>query len=109
MLLEPEAAKVRPDGRHRTKARRAETFELAGLELGPLRVGSESLDDAVELARLTQLGHLAQAEQRPVGVLPIHADGLDEGQILVRPLDIGAYATAWDRCTPERWRGRRTL
>jgi hypothetical protein len=38
-------------------------------------------------------------------------DGEEAGRqaLRVRPLDIGAYATAWDRCTPERWRGRRTL
>jgi hypothetical protein len=30
------------------------------------------------LAGLAQLGHLAQAKKRPVGVLPLHADGLDE-------------------------------
>ena len=29
-------------------------------------------------------------------------------RVRVRPLDIGAYATAWDWCTPTRCRGRRT-
>ena len=82
MLLEAEPAKVRPGRRDRTEARRREALDLAGLDVGPLRIGGESLDDAVELAGLAQLGHLAQAEQRPVGVLPLHADGLDERQVL---------------------------
>ena len=70
----------------------AEALDIAGLDVGALRISGESLDDAVELAGLAQLGHLAQAKQRPVGVLPLHADGLDERQVLV-----GGFATAMDR------------
>ena len=92
MLLEAEPAKVRPGGGDRTEARRREALDLAGLHVGSLRIGGESFDDAVQLAGLAQLRHLAQAEQRPVGVLPLHADGLDERQVLVR-----GFATALDR------------
>jgi hypothetical protein len=41
--------------RQRTKARRVEALDLAGLDVGPLRVGGESFDDAVQLAGLAQL------------------------------------------------------
>jgi len=92
VLLEAEPAKVRPGRRYRTEARRAEALDLVGLYVGPLRVGGKSFDDAVELAGLAQLGHLAQVEQRPVGVLPIDTDGLDERQVFLR-----GFATVLDR------------
>lgn len=92
MLLEAEPAKVRPSRRYRTEARRREALDLTGLDVGPLRIGGESLDDAVQLAGLAQLGHLAQAEQRPLRKLALAADGLDKGQPLVR-----GFAIALDR------------
>ena len=47
MLLEAEPAKVRPGRGDRTEARRAEALDLAGLHVGPHRIGGESFDDAV--------------------------------------------------------------
>ena len=83
MLLEAEPAKVRPSRRYRTKARRAEALELTCLEISALGVSGQGPDDAVQLAGLAQLGHLAQAEQRPLRELALAADGLDKGQVLV--------------------------
>ena len=42
--------------RQRTKAWRVEALDLAGLYVGPLRIGGKSFDDVVQLAGLVQLG-----------------------------------------------------
>ena len=100
VLVEAQATEVGPDSRCGTEARRALAGQLSSLEPVPLRVGTKRPDDPVYLPARAQLGDLAEAQERAVGVAAILPDGLDERKVLVRPLDIGAYATAWDWCTP---------
>ena len=99
VLIEAEATEVRPDGRNRAEARRAEALELTCLEIGALGVSGQGLDDPVELSGLSQLCHLAQAKQRPLGELALAADGLDKGQVLV-----GRFAIALHRPLDEHTR-----
>ena len=53
----------------------------------------------LDLGSVRRLATIAQAQQRPVGVLAVLAHGLDKGQVLVRPLDMTPYTTARSLCT----------
>ena len=83
MGIETKAREQGVAGGHPSEARATFARQLASLEPVPLRIGAERLDDAVELARSTKLGDLAQAQQGPVGVLAVLAHGLDERKVFV--------------------------
>ena len=92
VLVEAQATEVGPDRRCGTEARRALAGQLPRLEPVPLRVGTKRPDDPVYLPARAQLGDLAEAQERAVGVAAILPDGLDERKVLV-----GLVATATNR------------
>ena len=89
MLVEAEATEVGPDSRCGTEARRALAGQLSSLEPRALCVGTKCPDDPVYLPARAQLGDLAEAQERAVGIVAILPDGLDEREVLV-----GLVATA---------------
>ncbi len=81
--LQAETAEVRVARGHGTEARPARAGQLTGLEPVPFCIGTKGIDDPVDLTRGTQLAHLAETQQRAMGILAVLAHHLDQRQVLV--------------------------
>lgn len=90
-LVEAEPGEVGPDRGDPAERRRPGGLEGRGGDPGPLGVGGQRGDDPVELAGLPQLAHLAEAQQRVVGVLPPDPHRFDEGEVRVGLVAPSAY------------------
>ena len=81
--LEIEAPEVGVAGGDRPVSGRFVDRRLVDRQPRLLGVGPQRGDDAIELAGVPQLCHLAEAKERVVGHLPVDAGGLDQRQVLV--------------------------